>query len=279
MSTIKTSYGIALCRYNKEKNNIVEILLIKKRFSYQFISFVYGNYKKNDNKTLKYLFNNMSFAEKIDILGMQFSHMWYRIWLNNPERHFNIRDIYPIFSNADTERKTTAEIYKLYYQKKIKFEKNFSHDMGKRLRNLVNESCDAEIIWEIPKGGKKDSETNIDGAIREFSEETSIRDSKYTIFYNIPPIVEIFTDNNVTYKNVYYLATPKKDIELKPKINFKNLNQISEVEQIRWISLNEIKFMNLPAKYHRKLIRLYKNIINKFKKLHKKSPNLLILKN
>jgi 8-oxo-dGTP pyrophosphatase MutT (NUDIX family) len=214
----------------------------------------------------------MSFAEKVDILGMQFSNMWYRIWLNNPEKHFNIKDVYTAANTHinEPEQKTSAEIYKLYYQKKNKFEKNFAHDMGKKLRNLIQDSSDAEILWEIPKGGKKPSETNIDSAIREFGEETSIDGAKYRVLYNIPPIVESFVDNNTIYKNIYYIATPRKDIEFLPKINFKNFHQISEVEQIKWASLAEIRFMNLPEKTHKKLIRLYSEIIGEFKKASKK---------
>jgi hypothetical protein len=34
----------------------------------------------------------MSFAEKIDILGMSFDNMWYRVWLNKPKDKFNIAD-------------------------------------------------------------------------------------------------------------------------------------------------------------------------------------------
>ena len=79
------SYGVALCQYNKKKNNQIEILLVQKRYSYAYYNFVFGYYKKNNTKYLKYLFNNMTYNEKIDILGMQFSIMWYRIGLNNPE--------------------------------------------------------------------------------------------------------------------------------------------------------------------------------------------------
>jgi hypothetical protein len=63
----KTSYGIALCRYNASKNNQPEILLIKKRYTYCYFSFVFGHYKKYNNKHLQYLFNNMSFGEKVDV--------------------------------------------------------------------------------------------------------------------------------------------------------------------------------------------------------------------
>ncbi len=262
----KTSYGVALCRYNKKNNNNVEIILIKKRYSYAYFSFIFGHYKKSDSKYLKYLFNNMSFSEKVDILGMQFNHMWYRIWLNNPEKHFNLIDM---FKHSSKDNMSTAEIYKSYFQKKNKFEKNFASDSGKKLRNIIQQSTDSEIIWEIPKGGRKLTETDIDCAIREFYEETSIKSDKYRICHEIEPITETFTDNDTIYRNVYFLATLRNSSELIPKIDFHNFCQITEVEKVKWVSINEIKFMNLSKKSHKKLINLYTIIIDKFKKYQK----------
>ena len=79
---IKRSYGIALCRINKE----FEILLIKKKYTYYFFEFVYGNYKESNEKYLMFLFNNMTYEEKMCILNMKFSDMWYRITLTNPDK-------------------------------------------------------------------------------------------------------------------------------------------------------------------------------------------------
>jgi 8-oxo-dGTP pyrophosphatase MutT (NUDIX family) len=262
----KVSYGIALSRYNENKNNNVEILLIKKRYTYAFQSFVMGNYKNNDIKYIKYLFNNMCFSEKIDIIGMQFNQMWRRIWLNNPQNHFNISDIYQM-SNFDKpiDRFSNAEIYKVFFQKKNRFEKYFLKDGGKKLRQLIAQSQDSEIIWEIPKGRSNENETNIDSAIREFYEETSISSDKYRILYDVEPIIDSFVDNDIIYKNIFYLAVLRNEKILIPKINYKNFSQVSEVEQIKWISLEEIKFLNLENDIKNRLVKLYQIIIFKFK--------------
>lgn len=271
----KISYGISLCKYNKEKNNNVEILLIKKRYSYHFLSFVMGHYKKNDNKYIKHLFDNMSFSEKIDILSMQFSQMWYRIWLNNPEKFYNITDVYKNtnFSTRTIEHKfSNAEIYKLFFQKKIRFENNFLKDGGAKLREILVSSNEAEILWEMPKGGKNINinETNIDCAIREFYEETSICSTQYKILYDVPPLVDSFIDNETIYKTVYYIAILRdKSINLVPKIDYRNFDQIIEIKQIRWTSLADIKFFNLTPNVNNRLIKLYTHIINEFKKYNK----------
>jgi len=269
---VKTSIGIALCRYN---NNNIEILLIKKRFSYHFYALVMGHYKKSDlkgnAKYIKFLFDNMNYAEKIDLLGMQFSTMWYRIWLNNPEKYFNISDVYQTtnFSNHVMHNTlSNSEIYKSYFQKRNKFENNFLKDNGKKLRSYIQSSTNSEIIWEIPKGHIHGNETHIDCAIREFYEETSIKYNKYRILHNIDPITDESYDGDIVYKSIYYVAD-LCDKDLTPRINFKNLDQIVEVDQIKWVSINEIKFMNLNVDMHNKLVRLYGNIINKYKQVKK----------
>ncbi len=266
--TKKISYGIALCRYNKEKNNRVEIIMIKKRYSYAFFNFVFGRYKPNDNKYLGQLFNNMSFSEKIDILGMQFENMWYRIWLNIPSKHFDISDIY----NIDTTQTiSNAEKYRLFFQKKNKFEKNFINDGGKRLKDLIRQSTDSEIIWEIPKGGKHENETNIDCAMREFFEETSISQIKYKVLYNITPSIENINDGGLIYQHYYYIAKLRDGVLLQPKINFDSFTQISEVGQIKWVSLEEIEFMDLSERENTKLKNIFINVAIKFKKAHRVS--------
>lgn len=282
----KTSYGIALCRYNKSKNNNVELILVKKRYSYALLSIVMGHYKKNDMAYIKYLCNNTSCAEKIDMIGMVYCQLWYRIWLNNPERYYNITDVYrnTNFSNSPIEnRYTNADIYKIYSERKHRFENNFLKDNGKKLRNIIKQSSDAEILWEIPKGRKNfidesnisgKCETNVDCAIREFYEETSIKDDKYKILYDAKPIIDSFIDNDTHYKTVYYIAALNPNLEnFTPYIDFKNFDQITEIEQIKWVSMAEITFFNLPKSSHNRLINLYTNIINTFK-THKKFKKL-----
>lgn len=270
---IKTSYGIALCRYNKEKNNRVEILLIKKRYSYHFMAFVMGRYSRANIPYLRFLFNNMSYAEKIDIISMQFCHMWYRIWLNNPEKCYNITDIYNSkFSRTQIDDKCiNMDIYKVYNTYKNKFENNFSKDKGNSLRNLIQQSSDSEIMWEIPKGGKSfDSETDLDCAIREFGEETSISPDKYTILYDMKPIIDSYVDNDINYRTIYYVAKlSDKSHDLKPYIDYRNFSQITEIEQIKWVSKADLDFLTLSPIIHKRLNYLFNKASNLFKKSNK----------
>jgi 8-oxo-dGTP pyrophosphatase MutT (NUDIX family) len=275
----KTSYGIALARYNKNANNNVEILLIKKRYTYHFFELVMAHYKKGDTKYIKHMFDNMSYSEKMDIMSMQFSRMWHRIYFSDPERFYNIVDVYKNANFANTpieQRHSESEQYKIYIEKKNKFEKSFLKDGGKKIRTLINQSIDSKVIWEMPKGGKNANESNIECAIREFYEETSIKSSKYMILYDVPPLVDSFVDNDIIYKTVYYMATLREGNDnFKPYINYRNFSQVTEVEEIKWVSLAEIKFFDMPSFMNNRLITLYKKIIKIFKNKNKFSKSLI----
>ena len=258
----KTSYGIALCRYNKDKNFQSEILMIKKRYTYYYFSFVFGHYKKYNSKQLQYLFNNMTFGEKIDILSMKFSNMWYRLWISDPEQNYNITNLF----NKDESDEHHYKNLKCYFRKKSKFENIFLRDGGKRLKRLINNSANAVTPWEIPKGGMNSNELPLNCAKREFEEETGITFDKYTIMWNIDPIIVSHKDENIIYKSVYYIAYLNNNSQWQPKIKFDTCNQLKEIEQVRWISLNEISFLNLNEKVKKLLVRNYKKIIYYFKK-------------
>jgi len=255
----KTSYGIALCRYNKNNNLQSEIIMVKKRYTYHYFSFIFGHYKKYNNKQIKYLFNHMTFDEKVTILSMKFSNMWYRIWLYDPE--CNMSDI----DNKSTYNSQYNHI-KCYFSKKSKFDTIFLRDGGKRLKRLIDDSDNSVTPWEMPKGGINEGETQIDCARREFEEEACITPDNYTMMWNVDPIIVSHTDCDVIYRSVYYLAYINNDSDWKPKVKFDTNTQLTEIEQVRWISLSEIKFLNLSDVVKNRLIKNYKKTINIFKK-------------
>lgn len=257
--SIKTSYGIALCRKN---TNCIEVIMVKKRYTYHFFNFVFGRYKNND-ATLKEMFDHMSFAEKIDIVSLQFEQMWYRIWLANPKKNFDISDEY--------SKKTTVlplgKIYETFYSKQERFHKNFLQDHGRRLKKLVSMSQASEIPWEFPRGGKQNDETDLDCAIREFGEETGINSEKYRILSQTP-IVQTTKDGQIFYKHIYFLAEPIIPIN-EPKINYNSFEQISEIETVGWVSYNELSFNRIPLSVKKQNLALYRKIISSYKKRHR----------
>lgn len=261
MSKCKISYGIGLCRFNKDKNYRSEILMVKKRYTYHFFNFVFGYYKKYNNKQLQYLFNNMTFGEKIDILSMNFSNMWYRLWLCDPEKNYDISSLYSKTSDIQFQKNM-----KCFLKKKLKFDNIFLRDGGNRLRNLINNSSDAVTPWEVPKGGLNNNETEFECAKREFEEETGITASEYTILWNDIKVVTSHKDDDIIYKSIYYIAYLNKDSLWEPKIRFDIKSQLTEIEQVRWVSLDDINFLNMNEANKKRILNVYKKIIYKFKR-------------
>src|SRR3989344_6225464 len=95
----KKSIGIACVRF---VNGSFELILVKKRYTYAFVDFVNGKYSIKNQKQMANLFNNMTTAEKIDILRFDFDILWARIWL--------VRNATMIMT----------DIYKFYQNKKLK---------------------------------------------------------------------------------------------------------------------------------------------------------------
>lgn len=248
MGKIKRSYGIICCR--RDPTYGLQIILIKKPITYHFCEFVSGHYRKADESHLRKLFNNMTYHEKMDILSLKFSAMWYRIYRCDLDQSF-------IQSNSNQARQ--------YLRNKAKFETTFLQDGGNRLKQLMADTVNAETLWEIPKGRKQESsgEDDINTAIREFSEETLIKPSSYTILWHIKPYIETYADFGVTYQNIFYYANAAPDLE--PAIKFSNGRQIAEVSAIRWCGILDIINMKLEKGTYQRLLNMFRKVSKKYK--------------
>ena len=194
------SYGIALMRKVQQPNghNKYEFLFIKKRSTYAFITFVKGIYSKNsDNEVIK-LLDNMTVEEKLCILSMNFSSIWYSSYLKMP-------------------RQMSAKEISKYETCKSKFEKKFLMDNGAKLARLISSSSSVNYIWEMPKGMKNRHESDYNAALREFTEETCIEKSKYRILWDEPKFEYKFVDENVEYRYIYIPAI-MLDPRYKPSV-------------------------------------------------------------
>lgn len=273
--SVKNSFGVACCRFNKTTKSF-EILLVKKRYTYSFVAFVFGHYSKRDEKRLYMLFSGMTMQEKIDILSLKFDLMWYKIWMEFPESNLykndiplNVIDIwrysYKHKANNNYIPHNLNGLSKLdfYIKKKNKFESSFLTDNGKRLRSLVFCTKNSKLLWEIPKGRRNKKETMLDCAIREFKEETTFDVNTYNIMFDIKPVVESFVSLNVTYIHNYYIAYTSK--LCTPEINFKSRLQVAEISDIRWIGLNEIKFIDDSGRLYNIISRIFQVFKSRYK--------------
>lgn len=234
----KVSLGLACCRVNNNsRRNVPEMLLIKKRYTHAFSDFVHGKYEMTNNKKqLCDLFNKMTIDEKILILSLDFSHMWYKIWLS-------------------------FEMNVTHVKAKNKFETSFLvTDKGEKLKKLIARSKSITIPWEIPKGRKKyKNESNLNCAIREFYEETHIAKRLYTIFLNGKKEIS-YVDNNVNYCQIYFIAATTCNFE--PTVSLNDAGQISEVNEVQWMDIEKIRAVDSTGRLE-KVARSVFNFVKK----------------
>lgn len=223
------SSGIAICRQLNNKESY--ILLCKRRITYEFMEFVHGKYSDDWFKLTK-LFNKMTAEEKTDILSGDFNIVWWRL---------------NVSKNTNTK----------YVKMKEKYEKTISR---RGFIEMVQNSSDGELLWEIPKGRSKPDETDdLSTAVRELKEEINISRDSYTVLYSEIPTSTTITDYGVVYYNKFYLA------ELNTNNVFKYKDKCPlEISSIKWCCREEIKY--IPSIFTQQILTII-NIFEKYKKI------------
>lgn len=250
MTGVRKSYGIICARHDQHGT---QMLMIKKAATYPYCEFIAGRYHKKKAAHLKRLFNNMTYHEKIDILTLNFQHMWYRIYRVNAD---------------ETYTSGVGNIWtRQYISKKTKFEKSFLTDGGAYLKKLISQSVNVDTPWEFPKGRAAPKEKELNTAIREFYEETGIAESQYQILWHLKPYVETYKDFGTTYINTYYYAVAQGD--WSPTYSFSDDHQIREVSAVRWVTKQDLRHMNLQKNTYTRLVNSFDKIIKKYQNYKK----------
>jgi ADP-ribose pyrophosphatase YjhB (NUDIX family) len=173
----------------------IKFLLVRRKHSLGFAEFIRGKYNTSNINGLRGLFNQMIPCE-IDLIRYKsFDELWNLFWgINEISNTFNSKE----YINSKTK----------FTQ--LKSKSLLESDLDFYLDTAMPIYLSPE--WGFPKGRKKKGETDIECALREFNEETSIKSSDVTILYNIKPIEEeLIGTNGIKYKHIYYLAEINDD--------------------------------------------------------------------
>jgi 8-oxo-dGTP pyrophosphatase MutT (NUDIX family) len=255
---VKESFGIILCK--AEPNKQLEVLVVKKRFTYSYAEFVHGHYSSRDIKKIYAMFETMTPDELLDIWSLNFDQIWYRIWLSYERTtHYNKK-------------------YKKFYNVFLK------DDNGTKLRNIIESiKSYGGLYYEFPKGkrlpisalssklpfvGNK-VENSLLCAMREMQEETKLDKRYYKIIDDFCRVYS-YVHMGVKYVNTFFLALAK------PNLHQKNINYLcndltnGEVIQVQWMTLEQIRLVDSE---NQMLTQLLKPAFNKIKRYIKgKSP-------
>jgi 8-oxo-dGTP pyrophosphatase MutT (NUDIX family) len=219
-SKTRYSYGIALIR--DLDNSPKEVLIVRDRVTYAFREFIY---KKYDGKKVKLedLFNNMTVDEKLLLLKYDFESIWYHLWLG--------------FLGEDQSKfEKFKEACRSHY---IEF---CQMNRGELLPTLMSSNIIGPKPWGLPKGKKRDHETEIECAQRELKEETELEPTDYKILYDIAPIVTTYPHNGTNYVSTIYIAILTRPVT--PRVNVLNTGMVSEIDCIEWKTLKAIVNMS-----------------------------------
>jgi len=201
---------------NIEKyKNKINFLLIEKKNSLNYIEFIRGLYDVNDKKKLEKMFKLMSQDEIKKLKTNDFLELWKLLW--NKSAHKKI------------------------YQKEFlaSYNKFQSIKLNGRLDELLLLKPKYKYTeWEIPKGKRKMNETNIECAIREVEEETSINNNSYKLLLNLLKSSTLqykyLGTNDIIYKNIFYFSILNNNYVLNTKEN-------KEVKQSKFFTIDEVR--------------------------------------
>ena len=217
--------------------NNVKFLMIQRKNSLGYLEFMRGRYDVNNNDNINYIFEQMTQNEIIDILTKEFDLLWNDLWDEN-----NIKN-----KNHYKEYITSKQKFYELKLNKIDFISNL------KPKFLFNE-------WGFPKGRRELYESDIICAIREFEEETNIKENMYNLLESCNKIKEnLIGTNGINYLHNYYLAILNSE-------KIKNIDSKNrEIGNIKIMSFEEC--INTIRPYHInkiKIIRLLNELINEY---------------
>lgn len=230
------SYGIILIdKPMLPVKELPNILMVRRKDSMAFTEFLRGKY---DLENLPYVINllsNMTKTEHEILQKHSFDELWTIHWGAGRDHHSKEFEV-------SKERFNKLNISEL-------------------VQGLVGYN---ESEWGFPKGRRAPRETDMECAIREFSEETNISRDSYVICKNLL-LTESFTGTNgVPYRHDYFIAVLREpdSIDLEQAMTTMQKREVSAIE---WKTIDQCKTITRPHYIQRpELLESFKRIIQTF---------------
>ena len=209
----------------KNQNSNIKFLMIQRKNSLGYLEFIRGRYDENNDQNINYIFEQMTQNEIQDILTKDFDFLWNDLWDEN-----NIKN-----KNYMTSRQK-------FYELKLNKSEIINNLKPKYLYNE----------WGFPKGRRELYESDIICAIREFEEETNIKENMYNLLESCSKIKEnLIGTNGINYLHNYFLAILSTDKINNIDSNNREIGNIKVmsynecVDNIRPYHINKLKIINV----------------------------------
>ncbi len=200
----------------KNLDENIEYLMIRRKNSLSYVDFIRGKYDLNDYEYLHNTISMMTNSEKKNLIEKSFDELWKDLWSTTGSLTFNQE-----YEDSKNKFEKLKDGYMLQ-KNELLFSMNFKKIISRSLERYE------EPEWGFPKGRRNMNEKNIECAKREFQEETGLKENEYHIL-NFSPLEEIYLgSNHIRYKHIYYFAQTSKKKMIK--IDENNI----EVGSIEW---------------------------------------------
>ena len=213
----------------KNENLNIKFLMIQRKNSLGYLEFIRGRYDETNNQNINYIFEQMTQNEIQDILTKDFDFLWNDLWDVN-----NIKN-----KNHYKEYMTSRQ---KFYELKL--------NKSDIINNLKPKFSFNE--WGFPKGRRELYESDIICAIREFEEETNIKENMYNLLESCSKIKEnLVGTNGINYLHNYFLAILNTDKINNIDSNNREIGNIKImsynecIENIRPYHVNKLKIINV----------------------------------
>jgi 8-oxo-dGTP pyrophosphatase MutT (NUDIX family) len=226
-----TSYGIICYRLRLDEASqciYPEYLLVQRKDSLSFVEFIRGKYDLDRRIYIMQLFENMTESERNMIGKLTFEELWKALW--------QVSD-FNVFEREYAEAKTKFEILRKGY-----ILRTDAGDTYFNIKHLLENTKSKleESEWGFPKGRRNINEHDFVCAVREFSEETGMKQKYMKVYRDQKPFEEVFSGSNkVRYRHVYYLATCTCSND---KVVFNRTQEtcgLKEIKDVQWFRYSE----------------------------------------
>jgi len=243
------SYG-AICY--KVVNNEIKYLMVKRKHSFNFISFMKGAFNIYNVDSMIKMFNYMTNIEKYYIQTYKFDDLWNYTW-----------DSYIYHKN--NFQKLKKNIYNKYVQLQNGLMIEHNGILQKIDINFLLTKCTNlynEPEWGFPKGKKNNDkfESDIQCALRELEEETKIIINPNNTFIPDKPINEFFigTDSKKYCSKYFIIKLDINELQHNFNLDINDSLQNSEISEINFFNKDEImnKFRHYDYKHKQIIIQI-----------------------
>jgi len=230
------SYGIILIdKPMLPVKDLPNILMVRRKDSMAFTEFLRGKYELENLAYVVNLLSNMTKSEHELLQKHTFDELWTIHWGVGRDHHSKEFEM-------SKERFNQLKISEL-------------------VQGLIGYD---ESEWGFPKGRRAPRETDMECALREFSEETNISRDSYVICKNLLLTETFIGTNGVPYRHDYFVAVLREpdSIDLEQAMTTMQKREVSAIE---WKTIEQCRAITRPHYIQRpELLESFKRIIQTF---------------